>query len=75
MIQPPRKIPYAIHPKVKETLDGLKAQHIIADVDNPTDWIIDLVIVENESGALRLLGSGTPERSHQARAARHSNAR
>ena len=37
VIQPPRKIPYAIQPKVKEAFRGLKAQNIIADVDRPTD--------------------------------------
>ena len=75
VIQPPRKIPYAIQPKVKEALDGLKAQNIIADVDTPTDWVSNLVIVEKKSGALRLFGSATTERSHQVRAARHTNAR
>ena len=54
VIQPPRKIPYAIQPKVKEALDGLKAQNIIADVDRPTDWVSNLVIVEKKSGALTL---------------------
>ena len=54
VIQPPPKFPYAIQPKFKEALDGLKAQNIIADVDRPTDWVSNLVIVENKSGALRL---------------------
>ena len=40
VIQPPRKIPYAIQPK--EALDGVKDQNIIADVDRPTDWISKL---------------------------------
>ena len=71
LIQPPRKTPYAIQPKVKEALDGLKAHTIIADVDKPTDS----QLVENKSGALRWFGSATTERSHQARAARHTNAR
>ena len=76
MIQPPRKIPYDIQPKVKEALDGLKAQNTIGDVDRPTDWVSNLVIVDNKSGALRLcVGSATTERSHQARTARHTNAR
>ena len=74
-IQPPRKIPYAIQPKVKKALDGLEAQNIIADVDRPTDWVSNLVIVEKISGALRLFGSATTEYSHQARAARYTNAR
>ena len=75
VIQPPRKILYAIQPKVKEALDGLKVQNIIADVDRPTDWVSNLVIVEKKSGALRLFGSATTERGHQARAALHTNAR
>ena len=54
VIVPPRKIPYAIKPKVKEALDGLKAPNIIADVDRPTDWLSNLVIAEKKSGALRL---------------------
>ena len=54
MIQPPRQISDAIQPKVNEALDGLKAQNIIADMDRPTDWVRNLVIVENKSGALRL---------------------
>ena len=44
VIQPPRKIPYAIQSKVKEALD----------VDRPTDWVSNLVIVENKYGALIL---------------------
>ena len=54
VIQPPRKIPYVIQPKVKEALGGLKAQNIIADVDRPTEWVSNIMIVEKKSGALRL---------------------
>ena len=54
VIQPARKFPYTIQPKVKEALDGLKGQNIIASVDIPTDCASNLVIVENKSGALRL---------------------
>ena len=50
VIQPPRNIPHSIQPKVKEALDGLKAQNIIADEDIPTDWVSNLVIVEKKSG-------------------------
>ena len=46
VIQPPRTIPYAIQPKLKEALDRLKVQNIIADVDKPTEWVSNLVIVE-----------------------------
>ena len=54
VIQPPRKMPYAIQPKVREALDGLKAQNIIADVDRSTEWVSNIMIVEKKSGALRL---------------------
>ena len=54
VIQQPRKIPYAIQPKVKEALDGLKAQIIIADVDRPTEFVSNIMIVEKKPGALRL---------------------
>ena len=54
VIQPQRKIPYAIQPKLKEALDRLKVQNTITDVDKPTEWVSNLVIVEKKSGALRL---------------------
>ena len=54
VIQPPGKFPYANQPKVKEALDGLKAQNIIGDVDRPIDAVSNLVIIENKSDAQRL---------------------
>ena len=54
VIQPPRKIPYAIQPKLKEALDQLKVQNIIAGVDKPTEWVSNMVRVEKKSGAPRL---------------------
>ena len=60
VIQPPKKIPYAIQPKLKEALDRLKVQNIIADVDEPTEWVSNLVTVEKKSGALRLCLDSRP---------------
>ena len=54
VIQPPRKIQYATQPNLKVVLDKLKDQNIIANVDKPTGWVSNLVIVEQKSGALRL---------------------
>ena len=54
VIQPARKVPYARLQKLKETLDSLEKQNIIASVNKPTDWVSNLVIVEKKSGALRL---------------------
>ena len=54
VIQPPRKVPYAIRPKLKACLDKLTEQGIVADVDVPTDWVNNLVIVEKKNKTLRL---------------------
>ena len=54
VIQPPRRIPYAIRPKLLACLNKLTDQVIVADVDIPTDWANNLVIVENKNKSLRL---------------------
>jgi len=33
-------------PKLKVVLDKLKDQNIIADVDKPTEWVSNLVVVQ-----------------------------
>jgi hypothetical protein len=53
-VQQPRKVPFAKYNKLKETLDDLQEKGIIADVDKPTDWVNNLVIVEKKNGSLRL---------------------
>ena len=54
VIQTPRRIPYAKHDKLKQTLDRLQAQGIVADVNKPTDWVSNLVIVEKKDKSFRL---------------------
>ena len=54
VIQPPRKIPYALRPKLKAALDKLTQDDIIADVDCLTDWVNNLVIVQKSNNSLRL---------------------
>ena len=54
VIQPPRKIPNAIRPKLKACLDKLTEQGIVSDVDIPTGWVNNLVIVEKKNNSLRL---------------------
>ena len=53
VIQQPRRIPYATHPELKKTLDALKAQNIVADVDKPIEWVSNIIIVEKKNGLLR----------------------
>jgi len=54
VIQPSRKIPFTRRKPLKEALDKLESEGIIASVDRPTDWVHNLVITEKRSGALRL---------------------
>ncbi|GFY30688.1 uncharacterized protein TNCV_3118481 [Trichonephila clavipes] len=47
VIHPPRRIPLALQPKLKSTLDRLEKEGIVSKVNKPTDWVQSLVIVEN----------------------------
>ncbi|GFT79133.1 transposon Tf2-9 polyprotein [Trichonephila clavipes] len=54
VIHPPRRVPLALQPKLKSTLDRLEKEGIVSKVNKPTDWVQSLVIVENLNGNLRL---------------------
>ncbi|GBN78695.1 hypothetical protein AVEN_16114-1 [Araneus ventricosus] len=53
VIHPPRRVPQALQPKLKETLDKLEKEKIVSKVNKPTDWVQSLVIVEKTNGNLR----------------------
>ena len=54
VVQPPRHIAYALRPKLKAALDDLTRKGIVSDVDGPTDWVSNLVVVEKKDMSLRL---------------------
>eukprot|EP00112_Aurelia_sp_Birch-Aquarium-sp1_P019543 Seg4849.1 transcript_id=Seg4849.1/GoldUCD/mRNA.D3Y31 product="putative protein K02A2.6" protein_id=Seg4849.1/GoldUCD/D3Y31 len=53
-IQPTRTVPYTKQAKWKELLDKMTTQGIIADVDQPTDWVNNLVITEKPDGSMKI---------------------
>ncbi|GBO31314.1 hypothetical protein AVEN_94970-1 [Araneus ventricosus] len=53
VIHPPRRVPQALQPKLKETLDKLEKEKIVSKVNKPTDWVQSLVMVEKPNGNLR----------------------
>ena len=54
VVHAPRRVPLTIKDKLKETLDQLEKETIIAKVNEPTDWVSSLVIVEKKDKSLRL---------------------
>ena len=49
VIHPPRKVPTALREKLKTTLDEMEQNGVIRKVDEPTDWVSSLVIVEKRN--------------------------
>ena len=53
-IAPSRRVPFAIKPKLKAELERLTDIGVLMPVDEPTDWVSNLIIATKESGDLRL---------------------
>ena len=54
VIYAPRKIPVSLRSKVRKELDEMEADGVIEKVEEPTEWVNSLVVVENPDGSLRL---------------------
>ena len=54
VVYPVRRVPESIKLKLKESLDNMVKNKIITPVDEPTDWVHSLVIVEKLDGSLRV---------------------
>ena len=54
VIQPPRRLPYTKLDTIKAYLDKLENNDIITSVDEPTEWVSNLVITEKKNGSLRI---------------------
>lgn len=52
--RPPRRIPAKILDRVKAKIDELKAAGIVERVDEPSEWVHNLVVVEKPDGSVRL---------------------
>lgn len=51
---PPRRIPYLVRDKLKNTLLKMMQNKIITKVENPQGWISNLVVVEKTNGKIRI---------------------
>jgi len=51
---PPRRVPAALHEKLKVTLNNMVKEGIIARVEEPTQWVNSIVVVTKKDGNLRI---------------------
>ena len=54
VVLPVRRIPVSLTEKVKNELYHLSAKYVITPVQQPTDWVSNLVVTMKKSGDLRL---------------------
>lgn len=54
VIHPCRKVPFALQDKLKEELDRMESLEVVKKIDEPTEWVNSLVIVEKKNGKLRI---------------------
>ncbi|XP_045182664.2 uncharacterized protein K02A2.6-like [Mercenaria mercenaria] len=54
VIHPPRRVPVAVHDKLKAELQMMLEKRVIQKVSEPTEWVNSLVTVEKGNGKLRI---------------------
>ncbi|KAL3999170.1 nuclear receptor co-repressor 2 [Sarotherodon galilaeus] len=53
-VHPPRKIPVTLREKLKVELDRMEKMEVITKIEEPTQWVNPIVIVEKATGRLRV---------------------
>ena len=54
IINPPRRIPHSLKQRLKQTIDKNVKSGVLVKVDQPTDWVSNLVVIEKKDGTLRM---------------------
>ena len=54
VVNPPRTIPAALRNRVKTKLEDMEKRGVIRKVEEPTDWVSFMAIVEKPDGSLRI---------------------
>ena len=54
VVNAPRKVPVALRKRVKKALSDMENDGVIRKVDEPTDWVNSMVIVEKPNKKLRI---------------------
>nr|XP_054602637.1 uncharacterized protein K02A2.6-like [Nothobranchius furzeri] len=53
VVHPGRKIPFALREKLKDELARMEKLEVIKKIDEPTEWVSSLVVLQKKTGALR----------------------
>ena len=53
-VNPPRTVPAALRDRVKDELDDMEKRGVIRKVEELTDWVGSMTIVEKPNGSLRI---------------------
>ncbi|KAK0139299.1 hypothetical protein N1851_024069 [Merluccius polli] len=54
VVHPCRKVPFKLRERLKEELARMEKMKVIQKIDEPTEWVSSLVIVQKKTGALRI---------------------
>ena len=54
VVNPPRKIPFAMRDKIKAELDRMERLNIITKVIEPSEWVNSIVVTEKKNGSVRI---------------------
>lgn len=53
-VDAPRKVPFALHNRLKQELDNMGKMDVITKVTEPTEWVSSLILIEKKNGQLRV---------------------
>lgn len=54
VVHPCRKVPFALRKRLKDELARMEKLEVIKEIDEPSDWVSSLVILQKKTGALRV---------------------
>ena len=54
VVNPPRQVPHSLKERLRQAIDAKVKSEVLVKVDQPTDWVHNLVVVEKKNGSLRL---------------------
>ena len=54
VVHPPRRVPHSLKDRLQKAIEANVKAGVLVKVDQPTDWVHNLVIVEKKNGSLHL---------------------